>query len=471
MTTTSVATPPPHFKERQTECWTYPRICKYDNAIAATDSYFAFLDAAPEPNVPMRIYVHIPFCKQFCTFCPYHKSVYGATSRDEQNRLFAAFVREMEMYGRRRQVADRKVATIYFGGGDPGVISIEQRAMLWKGLRDNFDWQDTVDISMEGTALSFLDDEKLAQMKSLGVSRVSFGIQTFEESLRPQLNLEPTIPQIYSAIEKLKKAGLDNYSVDMMYNLPGQTDEMFYRDLERVRGIGARYIDFYALNLYPNTTYMKQVSESRWGEKPTNPREIWMYREIMRVTREWGYNQVSSVSVSAEATESHIGFEQFLQGYPMIGIGPSSRSFLAGRNFRNHSTDDAYMNDVYADRLPVEAAAPFSAEDEENRPFVFFPIRTRIAWKEVEKSPRNRAIVEDLIRGGYASRRRELVELTEEGRVWAGNIQRAFFTPKERARERQSFFRALADKTNPYNQDLMGISRVSRRRRPASPTA
>lgn len=451
------------FEDRQTECWAYPKICVYENALTERNEYFSFLDEEPESSLPLRIYVHVPYCKQFCTFCPYHKSVYGATERDVQNRMFHAFARELEMYAARPQVAGRKVSTIYFGGGDPSVISIEQQDIIWSALRKNFDIDANVDVTMEGTALSFLDAEKLAFMKEQGVTRVSFGIQTFEERLRPQLNLEPTVTQLFEAIGNIQRSGIASFSFDMMYNLPGQTDDMFYRDLEIVRGIDAQSVDFYALNLYPNTTYLKQVNQEKFGKKPSNAREVWMYREIMRLTREWSYNQTSSVSVSRTARDSHLGFDQFLRGYPMIGIGPSSRSFVAGRNYRNHSSDERYLKDIDAGLLPVEAGAPFSSTHEENRPFVFFPIRLKLEWPIVERSPRNQAIVEGLIRDGYARKSEGFLELSEEGRVWAGNIQRLFFSPEERKRERNSFFTSLIKGINPYNQDQMGVSRAARR--------
>jgi oxygen-independent coproporphyrinogen-3 oxidase len=184
-----------------------------------------------------------------------------------------------------------------------------------------------------------------------------------------------------------------------------------------------------------------------------------MARRIQHAFVESGYNQVSSVCFSRYESVPHLGFGHSLAGYPMLGIGPSSRSYVDGRNWRNYSSNDKYAEHLAQGRLPVEAAAPWSSAEEENWPFVFFPIRLELDWRTVEASPRNREIVHDLIRSGLAMRDGDRLALTKEGRIWAGNIQRLFFSEAERQKEGRSLFSALKKKDNPYNQDSMGVSR------------
>lgn len=445
------------FQFRQTECWTYPKFSTLDQNAVDQATFFSFLDKEPNGD-PLRLYLHIPYCKQFCSFCPYYKKTYGSTDSSEKLALFDAFAREMAMYAARPQIAGRKVASIYFGGGDPGVISTAEMDVIWKGLRDNFEIDKEVDITTEGTAMSFLDVEKLEYLKSLGVTRASFGVQTFDETIRPQLNLEPTVDQIYQAAENIRKVGFRDLSIDMMYNLPGQSEQSFYRDLDRVHDLGAKYIDFYALNLYPNTTYLKKVQKGSFGKKPTNDVEIMMWGEITRLMGAAGYSQVSSVTFSRTETKPHLGFDHTLRGYPMLGIGPSSRSYVAGRNFRNHPSNERYIEDIMGDRLPIETVSAYSEIETENMPFVFFPIRLHLDWSVVEASPRNRVILENLIEEEFIERCGDTARLTAKGRVWAGNIQRIFFSEDERQKEKRALLNALKLGRNPYNQDHMGVS-------------
>jgi oxygen-independent coproporphyrinogen-3 oxidase len=444
------------FKDRKTEYWTYPRM-SIGGAAIDPDTYLAFLDEAPADDSPLRVYLHIPFCRQFCAFCPYFKNVYRTAAAAERLKLFEAFAREIAMYASRPQIAGRAVASIYFGGGDPGVISIEEHDLLWRALRASFDWAPHVDITMEGTALSFLDGEKLAYFKEMGVTRTSFGVQTFDESIRPQLNLEPTILQIHEAAQRLRQRGFE-VNVDMMYNLPGQTDESLARDLALLRGLDPTYVDFYALQTYPNTAFLEKVRAGAYGDPPTNEKGLRLWLAILTQLDAARWNQVSSVTFSRTRTEPHRGFGHTLRGLPRIAIGPSARSFVCGRNFRNHSSNERYVEEVRRGRLPIEAASRCSAETAENSPFVFFPIRLFVEWATVEASPRNRAIVEQLMREGYVERRGELATLTTEGRAWVGNLQREFFDENERRHERVALFHALRTGRNPYNEDFMGVS-------------
>src|SRR5262245_30390379 len=96
------------FKDRKTECWTYPRMSIFQEAIDR-QGYLSFLDETPGDDMPLHLYLHIPFCKQFCVFCPYFKKVYGATERSERLTLFRMFARELELHAAHPQIAGRSV--------------------------------------------------------------------------------------------------------------------------------------------------------------------------------------------------------------------------------------------------------------------------------------------------------------------------------------------------------------------------
>jgi oxygen-independent coproporphyrinogen III oxidase len=443
------------FRDRKSECWNYPRISIYDDAWDG-GPYLDFLDNEVENDAPLRIYLHVPFCKHFCTFCPYYKEPYNSLSRSERMAVLYAMADELEMYADRPNIGARKLSSIYFGGGDPAILSIDEHLVLWRALRSRFIWTDQVHISVEGTATSFLDEEKLQFFQQQGVERTSFGIQTFETGMRRQLNLRPTLMEIRTAIDRIAAAGIPDTSVDMIYNFPGQDETRLRTDLELVRELPVRYIDFYSLSLYPNTTYMRRVLEGVYGERPTAASEVRLCRIVHEEMSTDGYDQVSSVTFSRVTKEPHAGFDHTLRGYPTIAVGPSARSYIAGRNYRNHSSLEKYVGDVKAGHYPIEAAARFSAEELENWPYVFFPIRLRLAWDAVGQVRRHQETIDSLISDGYLKKTEDGVELSSEGRIWPGNIQRLFFSEIEREKERRMLFDSLRNGTNPYNEDRMG---------------
>ena len=274
-------------------------------------------------------------------------------------RCSHAMARELEMYAARPQIAGRRLSAIYFGGGDPAILSLEEHSVLWAALRSHFTWADQVHISLEGTAKSFLDDQKLQFFRQQGVERLSFGIQTFDERIRRQHNLRPTLLEIHAAVDGIAAAGFSDASVDMIYNFPGQDEAGLRLDLESVSNLPVRYIDFYNLNLYPNTAYMSRVLAGSYGARPTPESEARLCRIVQEDMEAAGYNQVSSVTYSRMTNEPHAGFDHTLRGDPTIAVGPSARSHIAGRNYRNHSSLDKYVADIKAGRFPIEAAAHF----------------------------------------------------------------------------------------------------------------
>lgn len=451
------------FQDRKNECWNYPRISVHENAWDGGD-YLGFLDSEAPDGAPLRIYLHVPFCKHFCTFCPYFKAPYTSLSEDERMAVLHAMARELAMYAARPNVRDRELTSIYFGGGDPAVLKIEEQMVLWRALRSCFRWGEQVHISMEGTATSFLDQGKLSFFRQQGVERASFGIQTFEPDVRQQVNLRPSPAEIREAVDRIAAAGIADTSVDMIYNFPGQDDAKLARDLERVRALPVRYIDFYNLSLYPGTTYMSRVLAGAFGERPTPQSELRLCRIIHEEMSSAGYQQVSSVTFSRLTTRPHANFEHTLSGAPTVAVGPSARSYIAGRNYRNHSSLDKYITDVRAGRYPVEAAARFSPGELGNWPYVFFPLRLRLDADAAGRVPRHRETIEDLVCDGYLTKTEDGVELSPEGRIWAGNIQRLFFSEAEREKERRVLFESLRGGTNPYNEDRMGTLSL----RPAS---
>jgi coproporphyrinogen III oxidase-like Fe-S oxidoreductase len=175
---------------------------------------------------------------------------------------------------------------------------------------------------------------------------------------------------------------------------------------------------------------------------------------------EAGHAQVSAVTFSRLSKRPHAGFEHTLSGGPTLAIGPSARSYIDGRNYRNHGSIRRYVADVNDGRYPVEAAARFSAAELENWPYVFFPIRLSLPAEAVGRVPAHEETIRSLISDGYVVETADGVELSAEGRVWAGNIQRLFFSDDEREKERRVVFESLRQGVNPYNEDRMGTPQV-----------
>ena len=139
----------------------------------------------------------------------------------------------------------------------------------------------------------------------------------------------------------------------MMYNLPEQTMDILKSDLSEATGLEPKYIDIHGMDIYPNTEFFQRIYNGEFVIGPSKERERLMYQGVMDFFEDTKYNQVSSNLYSLN-DRPFIGYERFLRGYPMLGIGPSARSYINCRSFKNVNQIDRYIDMLQNNRLPIE---------------------------------------------------------------------------------------------------------------------
>jgi oxygen-independent coproporphyrinogen-3 oxidase len=311
--------------------------------------------------------------------------------------------------------------------------------------------------------LSLQDPVKLKALKARGVKRFSFGVQTFNERIRKKLGIRAKISDIFKAVEAIKEADFKDYSLDIMYNLPEQTMEDIANDLEMVERLNPIYVDAYNLNIFPNTKFKEVIDRGNYfSSKPNDENEITMFKEIMAVMKDKGYNQVMVNTFSKTRTKPVITLDMCLNGSRVLGIGPSARSYLSGYNYRNIPSLEEYAKKIQTGDFAVIAGNTATAEEQTERQMVFFPAYTYIKKSEVDNYERFAPEIQFLINHAYAEDNGSYIRLTDEGKIWPGNISALFFNEKQRRKSNISFLNAYKYKENPYNQDKMGISRKNK---------
>ncbi len=457
------------FERRLTEVYVYPEICKHQDEITNPKEFLTFLDSEPSDRGFM-IYLHIPYCEALCYFCNYYKVVIRKNAYEERKQLIDTYVREIENYAATRYFAGRPLRAVQFGGGTPSAVEPEFIAQLLDAIRTNFNCQTEV-ISMEGNVTSLTDVAKLRAFKDAGVQRISFGVQTFNEEIRKKLHLKATVADVYNAVDALNKVGFDDYSHDLMFNLPDQTLDDVRQDFEIVdRDIYPTYVDCYNLNVMPNTLFSAALqNETYTTDAPNGDKEILMMRELMRLAKNKGYYQVMSNIFSKTKPECAPSLRMELDGTEAIGIGPSARGFIQGWNYRNLPDIQGYIDRVNEYGFAACAGNLATAEEQDERKLVMFANFTKLKLSEVRDLERFRPQLDFLVREGYAVIDDEYVRLTDEGKIWPGNISEMFFNDTQRSRRSRTILSALRHKENPYNQDHMGVSAALYRRRAPEP--
>jgi oxygen-independent coproporphyrinogen III oxidase len=449
---------PRRFEKRLTEVYVYPEICKYQDAIADVHDYMSFLDGDP-PDAGFMFYVHIPFCESLCYFCNYFKEVLRPGAYDERKQFFDAYVREIETFARARYLAGRPVRAVQFGGGTPSAVEPEFIAQIMDAIRKHFTCRFEM-VSMEGNVTSLQDVDKLRAFKSAGIERISFGVQTVNERVRKMLHLKATVADIYRAVEALNHVGFEDYSHDLMFNLPDQSMDDVERDLETVdREIRPTYLDCYNLNVMPNTMFSDALQRDTYTrDAPSDDKEVRMMREIVTLTRALGYRQVMSNIFTKRREHCVLTLGMQLDGSESVGIGPSARGFVAGRGWRNIPSVDGYVERVASGGYSALGGNVATPEELSERHLVMLGNFGVVRKADVPTLDQFQPQLDFLYHEGYAVDEGDTIRLTDEGWIWPGNVSELFFNRTQRLRRNRSMLQAFKNKENPYNQDRMGVS-------------
>ena len=278
------------------------------------------------------IYVHIPFCKSRCAYCDFY-----STTREAE---VDAYIRALccEMQGRRDEWNDTCVRSIYIGGGTPSVLT---RAQLQRIL-DEVYMHFTVDEDAEVT-VEMNPDDVVHLHQLLKVNRVSLGVQTFDDALLRLLRRRHDARTAMEAVRRLQEAGINNISIDLIYGLPGQTLEIWERDLDMAFSLGVQHLSAYALSYEEGTALTRWRAEGRVQEVPDEV-QVQMYERLCQRAREAGFEHYEISNFALPDYHSRHN-SSYWTGEAYLGFGPGAHSYDGVRTRRANRPDlTAYLN-------------------------------------------------------------------------------------------------------------------------------
>lgn len=449
-------------RQRLREFFYYPKLSDEEDRVAVPGSFAAYLRAEPTGMPDSFIYIHIPFCDYLCHFCPFYKTLNQTTSAEVKEAFVASLIQEIEIYAAAPLTRRRAIHWVEFGGGTPTSLSTEQLHRIIEALYENFDLDNCEFITMEGDALTLQDTEKLSSLVQLGLNRVSFGVQTFKEPLRRKIGLKPEVSDLYAAAESIRRAGVQEFAVDLLYNLPDQSVDELALDVETIYSLGSDYIDTYPLTLWDNSRFKRQIEEGkRYSKLPSDSDSVAMFEVILDRMRCADYHPIHSYTFGrGERRYTDNVKRHILDDGDMIGLGPSSRGHINDRQYTNVASVDGYISALSAGTLPVSAGMQVSSEERAHRLMVMFPsLLLQVREDDVPGFERFAGVVAEMVDAGYMTRTGRDIAMTDSGLTWAGNISRLFFSAEQKAKMTRAHLYSLRNRLNPYNQDSSGITK------------
>ena len=283
---------------------------------------------------PTSAYVHIPFCTQICYYCDFSKVFIKNQPVDS---YLEHLLEEFQSYD------IQKLRTLYIGGGTPTALSASQLEVLLKGLTKNLDLSVLEELTIEANP-GDLDADKIAVLKNSAVNRVSLGVQTFDDKMLKKIGRSHLEKDIYENIDRLKLAGFDNISIDLIYALPGQTMEQVKENVAKAIGLDIPHMSLYSLILENHTVFMNRM---RRGKLPLPKEELEaeMFEYIIAELERAGFEHYEISNFSKPSFESRHNL-MYWDNAEYYGIGAGASGYVNGVRYKNHGPIRHYLSAV-----------------------------------------------------------------------------------------------------------------------------
>jgi oxygen-independent coproporphyrinogen-3 oxidase len=416
---------------------TYPPFSVWSAEAVERDALPA-LQAAPDPVVPLGLYLHIPFCRKRCHFCYFR--VYTDKNAQEVGRYLDVLAREWELYARQPAVAGRPLNFVYFGGGTPSFLSTQQLQGLVSRITTVTPWTDAEEITFEcepGT----LTEHKLRVIRSMGVTRLSLGVENFDDRILELNGRAHRSPEIGEAYRFARSLGFPQINIDLIAGMLGETEENWQRCVQQTVELEPDSVTIYQMELPFNTTITKdllQGSHQLTGSLADWPTKRRWVEDAFATLERAGYHVGSAYTAVKDPSRTRFTYRDRLwQGADMAGLGVASFGHVNGVHMQNFDTWETYSEAIDRDRLPLGRAYRPTADERMRRELIL-----QLKLGHVTPTYFRRKYNVDILRQfgdqfdslaaeGYLARATEdRVELTRDGLMRVDALLPRFFLPQ-----------------------------------------
>ncbi|WP_304142678.1 radical SAM family heme chaperone HemW [Mesoflavibacter zeaxanthinifaciens] len=310
------------------------------------------------------IYIHIPFCKQACYYCDFHFS----TSLKKKDQLISALAKELQL--RKDEFKNTTVETIYFGGGTPSLLSIEELQFLIDTVHENYSVATSPEITLEANP-DDLFEEKIIELSQSPINRLSIGIQSFYEKDLKLMNRAHNAEEAKKCLE-IATQYFDNISLDLIYGIPNSTSQEWLNNIETALSFGVPHISSYALTVEPKTALANFIDKGIIDDVDDEVAHQ-QFHQLIEKLEDAGFEHYELSNFAKPGYYSKNNSAYWL-GKPYIGIGPSAHSFNGDQRAWNVKNNSIYIKKIEENVLPLEIET-LTKNDKYNE-FVMTGLRT-----------------------------------------------------------------------------------------------
>jgi len=410
----------------------WPPMTYRDNSVPTAQSvaiFAEFLNTESVTNQPRELQPWIPFCDSRCAFC------YFPVNCEKQNvaAYIKALKKALSLYASSKYVKSSVFNELYVGGGSPSVLAEGQITDILDYCRDSFNISS--DCTTKFTACTNnLTEEKIQLFASKKVDQLDIGIQTFDEEFRKMLLLRDSGKNAKLKLRRAKKNGL-HLSIDLLYNLPGQTVEQWKEDIKQALRLEVESVDCYPLDLYAETPLAKRIAAGEVPPAGDYRKELQLYMEAYDIFKENGYSPTCHNRFSRLKTDFNKPSSE------VVGTGAG---FFMGHlgSFHYSDVEDVkkYITAVDCGAFPLAKLSVLSQEDEMRKAMMLIYIRVPLDRKKFKaqfgKFPEEAFpnAIKRLLQKGLIEVEDDMIRLSSKGDPWRFNIAWEFFENKSQNR-------------------------------------
>lgn len=291
------------------------------------------------------IYIHIPFCKSRCRYCDF----FSTTQLEKQDAYINAVINEWQTY--QSQWSNQEIHTIYLGGGTPSLLSIESLYKLLHSILSSINTTTIKEITLEANP-GDITSEKIQAWKTLGISRLSIGIQSFNDRLLQLVGRRHNAEQAIQAVRIAQKEGINNISIDLMYALPSQTMAEWQADIVQALKLKVTHISSYGL-IYEDDTPLTTLLEQGKIIAIDEDVEMQMYDHLVEQLTQHGYEhyEVSNFALPGQNSKHN---SSYWNNTPYLGLGAGAHSYDGKMRWWNIADIDLYITQAINHTLTPE---------------------------------------------------------------------------------------------------------------------
>ena len=369
------------------------------------------------------IYIHIPFCKKACNYCNFHFSVNNALLPE----MIDAIAIEAKLH---QQYLTESIETIYFGGGTPSLLSNSQLANLFIVLKQLFVLDPTIEITLEANP-DDINVEKLGFWKSVGINRLSIGVQSFFEEDLKWMNRAHNADQAIESIQMAQKEGFDNISIDLIYGGPTLSDDHWKQNLETCFTLNIPHLSAYALTVEPKTVLAQKIQTNQLHDIDPD-KQATHFNTLVIMSGNAGYEQyeISNFAIVGKKSRHN---SNYWSGKHYLGLGPAAHSFNGISRQWNIANNSLYLASIQKNTIlfEIEQLSPIQQLNE----YIMTALRTSegISLDKIQllggeiASKRLNEEVQKFITIGKIKIKNQHLQLTNEGKFFADGIAAELF--------------------------------------------